>query len=395
MRGQATRPGWSTILEAASAETPPPPSTKSLLTTRPKATRPGFSFACETRDTSRVSRESLSTVVACALLAHLGSPQPGLAESSAARAEHPIIDMHLHSFGWDEYGAPPPANEITGRVPEARTDDEALAATLAEMERHGIVLGVASGPLEIVDRWREQEPRRFLGGAYVTVREPLLDVSMLHRAFTSGRLAVFGELGLQYRGLAPDDPSMEPYFALAEELDVPVALHTGLGDAGAPYGCCPDFRAALGNPLLLEEVLVRHPRLRIYLMHAGYPYLDDTIALLSIYPQVYVDIAVLNWALPRAEFHRYFEALVVAGFGERILFGSDQMVWPEAIGMALDGVQSAPFLTPRQKRDILYWNAARFLRLSDEEIDRHHRQVGTLVSADRRGRSGYSPSSTP
>jgi predicted TIM-barrel fold metal-dependent hydrolase len=35
-------------------------------------------------------------------------------------------------------------------------------------------------------------------------------------------------------------------------------------------------------------------------------------------------------------------------------------------------VRDAPFLSEMQKRDILYDNAARFLRLRDEEIARHH-----------------------
>jgi uncharacterized protein len=34
--------------------------------------------------------------------------------------------------------------------------------------------------------------------------------------------------------------------------------------------------------------------------------------------------------------------------------------------------EEAPFLSREQKRDILYNNAARFLRLSEEEIARHH-----------------------
>jgi hypothetical protein len=35
-------------------------------------------------------------------------------------------------------------------------------------------------------------------------------------------------------------------------------------------------------------------------------------------------------------------------------------------------IEAAPFLSEQQKRDILYNNAARFLRLSDAEIARHH-----------------------
>jgi hypothetical protein len=54
---------------------------------------------------------------------------------------------------------------------------------------------------------------------------------------------------------------------------------------------------------------------------------------------------------------------VRSGLGERLMFGSDQMVWPEAIGMAIEGIQSASFLTEEQKRDIFYNNAVRFFRL--------------------------------
>ena len=53
------------------------------------------------------------------------------------------------------------------------------------------------------------------------------------------------------------------------------------------------------------------------------------------------------------------------------MFGSDQMTWPGMIERGLEAIESAPFLTEDQKRDILYNNAARFLRLSDEQIARH------------------------
>ncbi len=54
------------------------------------------------------------------------------------------------------------------------------------------------------------------------------------------------------------------------------------------------------------------------------------------------------------------------------MWGSDQMVWPRAIDVAIEALESAPFLSAEQKRDIFYNNAARFLRLSEEEIAKHH-----------------------
>jgi predicted TIM-barrel fold metal-dependent hydrolase len=78
----------------------------------------------------------------------------------------------------------------------------------------------------------------------------------------------------------------------------------------------------------LEDVLMRHPKLRLYVMHAGWPMSHQMVALLYAHPQVYVDVAVIDWAIPRREFHQYLRRLVEAGFGKRIMFGSDQMVWP-------------------------------------------------------------------
>ena len=40
--------------------------------------------------------------------------------------------------------------------------------------------------------------------------------------------------------------------------------------------------------------------------------------------------------------------------------------------MAIDVIQSSKAITNEQRRDIFYNNAARFLRLSDQEIARHH-----------------------
>ena len=125
-------------------------------------------------------------------------------------------------------------------------------------------------------------------------------------------------------------------FALAEELDIPVSIHIGLSKPGIAYDASPKYRAALSNPLLLEEVLIRHPKLRIYVMHAGWPMSDQMVGLMWAHPQVYVDTGAIDWALPRKEFHAYLRRLVEAGFGKRIMFGSDQMVWPETIGMAVE-----------------------------------------------------------
>lgn len=60
-----------------------------------------------------------------------------------------------------------------------------------------------------------------------------------------------------------------------------------------------------------------------------------------------------------------FRALAEAGFEDRLLFGSDQMLWPEAYGAAIEGIGSAEFLTPDRKDAIFYGNAAHLLGMEE------------------------------
>jgi predicted TIM-barrel fold metal-dependent hydrolase len=55
--------------------------------------------------------------------------------------------------------------------------------------------------------------------------------------------------------------------------------------------------------------------------------------------------------------------LVDAGFEDRVMFGTDQMEWPKLMAYSITIIQNAAYVAPRQKRDILYNNAARFYRL--------------------------------
>lgn len=282
-------------------------------------------------------------------------PVPAKAQSS-----EPIIDMHMHAYPADIFGPPGP-NPISGAGSTTVTEDEIRRLTLERMEHYNIVKAVLSGPLDVVDRWRHAAPDRFLGSPHFPRFSPFLPIDSLRELYTSGTLGAMAEVTSQYSGMNPSDDRLEPYVALAEELGVPFGIHVGLSGRGVTYTEHPDYRIGNGRPLLLEPLLVRHPDLRIYVMHAGWPFLDEMIGILWAYPQVYVDIAVIDWFIPRAEFHRYLKALVDAGFGDRIMFGSDQMIWPDAIDLAIEGVESAQFLTEAQKRDIFYNNAARFL----------------------------------
>jgi predicted TIM-barrel fold metal-dependent hydrolase len=294
--------------------------------------------------------------------------QPTGAPSQGPRG--PIIDVHLHAYPAGDAIPANALNPATGRPPGVKDGEAHLRACLAEMKRLNIVKGVVSGGsgdrLAAALHWRDAAPDRIIAGAGVRGSEdtPLPPLDVLRKAFADGSLRVLGEVTAQYAGHTLDDRKYQEYLALAEEFNVPVAVHTGLGPPGISYDpCCRGFRASLGNPALLEEALNRHPKLRVSVMHGGWPYAQETIALLLSYPRVYSDLGSINWILPRAEFHAYLGALMRAGLGKRLLFGSDQMYWPEAIGMAVDAIDAATFLTPSDKRDIFHDNAVRFFDL--------------------------------
>jgi len=288
----------------------------------------------------------------------------------AATDQQQIIDVHLHAYP-DDMPIPAAVNPATGKAVQLKNGAAHRAACLAEMKRLNIVKGIVSGGdgdrIAAAIAWHDADPGRIIPGAGVRGSEdtPLPDLNLLRSAFKEGRLKVLGEVTTQYAGLTLDDPKYAAYLALAEELDIPVALHTGTMPPGMSFDpCCRKARARLGDPILVEDALNRYPKLRLNLMHAGWPYLDNTISILFHYPQVNADLGAIDWLLRRAEFHHYFEALMRAGFGKRLMFGTDQMYWPEGISMAVEAVSSAPFLSAEEKQDIFYNNAAKFYRLS-------------------------------
>ncbi len=91
------------------------------------------------------------------------------------------------------------------------------------------------------------------------------------------------------------------------------------------------------------------------------------IAMMYQYPQLYGDLSTITWVIPRTAFYDYLDALVKAGLGKRLMFGSDQMRWPEMIEKGIQAIEEADFLTAQQKRDILYNNAERFLQLDQKK----------------------------
>lgn len=313
-----------------------------------------------------MTRRSVSSMaVACALAVLLAGHWTPIAITQPPTPSRgytgPIFDVHIHTTppkGWA--GRP---NPVTGMAAPS-TAAEHRAAVLAAMKQFNVVRAVLHGPADTLQPWVDAAPGMFLPSPmlYEPPGDPIPTPEFLREGIRQGRYAGIGEIIAQYAGVSLDDPQLEPYWRLAEELDVPVAVHTGRSFSGIVYQGYPKFRLRYGNPLSLEDALAAHARLRLYIMHAGEPWRQDTLAMMSMYPQLYMDVGAIVWLMPRPAFHGLMRELVGHGLGKRIMFGTDEMAWPDAIRLAVENVDSADFLTPEQKADIFYNNAQTFFR---------------------------------
>lgn len=328
----------------------------------------------------------LRSHLALVLAVVLGSSLISFAQNADVAKLPPVLDVHVHAMDADFPGISPMCpntSKFTASDPKEKeapwgwvkepctpalypsAKGEYMKDVLAEMERLNVTAVVFGDP-KSVQKWKDASPNRVIPGtAFSNGLTPgqRVPVDELRKDFTTGGFKVMGEIGLQYEGISPSDPSVDQYFALAEELDIPVAIHMGTGGSGRANVILPKFRGSMGDPLLLEGLLARHPKLRVQVMHAGYPMIDNMLTLLQANSHVYVDVAGLIWSYPLKEVNRYIERLVDAGFEDRVMFGTDQLIWPKLMAYSISIIQNADYLTTQQKRDILYNNAARFLRL--------------------------------
>jgi len=191
--------------------------------------------------------------------------------------------------------------------------------------------------------------------------------SWVEQLMKENKIHFLGEVLTQYYGISPSDPKMYPYYELAEKYGIPVGIHFGL--AGPDHGA-PNFKVSLGTPMLLEEALIKYPKLKFWIMHAGAPFLDDTMAIMKYYSQVYMDISALNnpYIFPESDFQFVMKRLIDAGFEDRIMFGSDN----GPLKQMITNMEKLDFLTDIQKQKIYYKNAEAFFNVTTGESRATH-----------------------
>ena len=278
-----------------------------------------------------------------------------------------IIDMHVHSYTQSDFGEREPAADHYG-IKGSKNAEEHLSATLAAFKKLNIVKAAVSGNPESVANWATKDSvNTVIKGILMFKPDDYnMDTVQFEQMIKEKKIEVFGELAPYYSGATLSDSIWQPYLRICEKYDIPVAVHTGGGDPGGTYSWSPKARLKFGDPYLIEDVLVRYPKLRIYLMHAGgEEWHEHALRLMAYYPQLYTDVGVMLWVEPNTQrtIKDFLHNVKEAGYLDRVMFGSDQMIWPYAVQKSVDFLNGLDFLTKTEKEDIFYNNAARFLKL--------------------------------
>jgi predicted TIM-barrel fold metal-dependent hydrolase len=180
-------------------------------------------------------------------------------------------------------------------------------------------------------------------------------VKMLHRLVT--------ELGM--RGLklhpsaqefAPNDRSAYPLYEAAQELRIPVLVHTGHTGVGAGEPGGGGIRLKYSNPMLLDDVAVDFPDLTIIMAHPSFPWQDEALSVARHKPNVHIDLS--GWS------PKYFPDSLVQHANsilqDKVLFGSDYpLITPDRWLADFEKLDMKPAVVPK----ILKGNAARLLGL--------------------------------
>lgn len=203
-------------------------------------------------------------------------------------------------------GAPSAQPEAVADVHFHYLGAPATGASLRTMDSLGVTLAVMIGtPAQL--RELPDDPRiRFVraltfpcfGGRMPNAGVPCYadnaewpSIDSVRAMVQSKRVQALGEINAQYGGMRIDDAKLEPYFALAEEFDIPVGIHLGIGPPGVSYADSPSpaykspaYSGMAGDPMALDGVLRRHPKLRVYVMHAAWPLRDAMLYMLYMHP---------------------------------------------------------------------------------------------------------------
>jgi uncharacterized protein len=199
---------------------------------------------------------------------------------------------------------------------------------IADMDRTGVdmafVLGIAYLPMksytpdggDYAAHMVSQYPDRLIGFYTANPLGGLAEVRRFERGVK--------ELGLRglkmlpsYNYVAIKDRRIWPLYEAAQEMGVPVLLHSGW--SSLPHGKMLDH----DHPLYAEDVLLDFPNMKLILAHVGFQWAEETIFMMAKFPNVYADVAFWAESTPLWRTAQIWTWAKQLGVFNRFLWGSD------------------------------------------------------------------------
>ena len=171
----------------------------------------------------------------------------------------------------------------------------------------------------------------------------------------------YGVKGFKFHGIAqnahPADRMAYPIYEVIAEYGLPAIFHTGHSGMGTGMRGGGGMRLKYGQPILIDDVAVDFPDMKIILAHPSWPWVDESLSMALHKTNVFIDLS--GWS------PKYFPKQVIqyanTQLKHKMLFGTDfPLIHPDKWMAAAAEVGFRDEVMPLIMKD----NAARVLGLA-------------------------------
>ncbi|WP_338028045.1 amidohydrolase family protein [Croceibacterium selenioxidans] len=133
----------------------------------------------------------------------------------------------------------------------------------------------------------------------------------------------YGVKGFKFHGIAqnahPADRMAYPIYEVIAEYGLPAIFHTGHSGMGTGMRGGGGMRLKYGQPILIDDVAVDFPDMKIILAHPSWPWVDESLSMALHKNNVFIDLS--GWS------PKYFPKQVIqyanTQLKHKMLFGTD------------------------------------------------------------------------
>lgn len=235
-----------------------------------------------------------------------------------------IINAHLHLIELDKVAGQEKYLSVLKSISAFANLEQTVGllsmdSILGQMDEAGIaksVIFALYAPIlfasnEFVAQICAKYPERFMGFASVDPKQKD-SPQVLEEAVKN--LGLCGlKLHPPLQDVYPNDESLWPLYEKAASLNIPVVFHVG----STPFGSL--VKLAQADPILIDEVAISFPKLKIVLTHLGTLWHNETFMVAEKNPNVFIDTTAYPYEL---------KALLTKDLIERVgshkfIFGTD------------------------------------------------------------------------